>query len=83
VKQTFHQGETDLEVLRGIELELAGGEIVALTGPSGSGKSTLLQIAGLLEEAEAGDIVIGGRKANDLPEDARTLIRRGDLGFVY
>ena len=64
VRQTFHQGETKLEVLRGIDLEIAGGEIVALVGPSGSGKSTLLQIAGLLEKAEDGEIAIGGERAD-------------------
>ena len=83
IKQTFHQGGVDLEVLRGIEMELAAGEIVALVGPSGSGKSTLLQIAGLLEEAEAGAVEIGGRHANALSEEDRTLVRRSDLGFVY
>jgi lipoprotein-releasing system ATP-binding protein len=83
IKQTFHQGETELEVLRGLDMHLMEGEIVALVGPSGSGKSTLLQIAGLLEQAEAGDIEIGGRPAGALSEEERTLVRRSDLGFVY
>ena len=83
ITQTFHQGETDLKVLRGVDMELKEGEIVALVGPSGSGKSTLLQIAGLLEQAEAGDIEIGGRPAGSLSEAERTLVRRSDLGFVY
>jgi lipoprotein-releasing system ATP-binding protein len=83
IKQTFHQGETDLEVLRGVDMELMEGEIVALVGPSGSGKSTLLQIAGLLEQAEAGAIEIGGRPTVGLSEKERTLVRRSDLGFVY
>ena len=83
IKQTFYQGEAELAVLRGIEMELVEGEIVALVGPSGSGKSTLLQIAGLLEKAEAGEIEIGGRHAGALSEEERTLVRRSDLGFVY
>ena len=83
IKQTFYQGEAELAVLRGIEMELEEGEIVALVGPSGSGKSTLLQIAGLLEKAEAGEIEIGGRHAGALSEEERTLVRRSDLGFVY
>ena len=83
IKQTFYQGEAELAVLRGIEMELEEGEIVALVGPSGSGKSTLLQITGLLEKAEAGEIEIGGRHAGALSEEERTLVRRSDLGFVY
>ncbi|MFP6736062.1 MAG: ABC transporter ATP-binding protein [Rhodospirillales bacterium] len=83
IKQTFYQGEAELAVLRGIEMELVEGEIVALVGPSGSDKSTLLQIAGLLEKAEAGEIEIGGRHAGALSEEERTLVRRSDLGFVY
>lgn len=83
VKQTFHQGQTNLTVLKGIDLELTEGEIVALVGPSGSGKSTLLQIAGLLEKAEAGEIEIGGHQAGKLSEEERTLARRSNLGFVY
>ena len=81
--QTFTQGDVALEVLRGADLEVRSGEIVALVGPSGSGKSTLLQIAGLLEKAQQGDVFIRGISANDLRDDARTRIRRQDLGFVY
>ena len=83
VRQTFYQGETTLEVLRGIDLTLRAGEIVALVGPSGSGKSTLLQIAGLLEHAQEGQVEIAGVSAGQLSDDARTAIRRERLGFVY
>ena len=83
VRQTFHQGESKLEVLRGIDLAIAAGEIVALVGPSGSGKSTLLQIAGLLERAQEGEVEIVGQRAATLSDDARTRIRREKLGFVY
>ncbi len=83
LRQTFTQGDVPLEVLRGADLEVRSGEIVALVGPSGSGKSTLLQIAGLLERAQKGDVRIQGTAVNDLKDDARTLIRREDLGFVY
>ena len=81
--QTFTQGNIPLKVLRGANLEVRPGEIVALVGPSGSGKSTLLQIAGLLEKAQEGDVFIRGNAVNDLQDDARTSIRRQDLGFVY
>jgi len=83
VRQTFHQGETSLEVLRGIDLAIHAGEIVALVGPSGSGKSTLLQIAGLLERAQEGEVEIAGVSAGKLSDDARTQVRRERLGFVY
>jgi len=83
LRQTFHQGESPLEVLRGADLQVNGGEIVALVGPSGSGKSTLLQIAGLLEKAQEGEVSIHGTAVNDLKDDVRTQIRRKDLGFVY
>ena len=62
IRRTFSQGGNDVEVLRGVELSVARGEIVALLGPSGSGKSTLLHIAGLLEQPSSGRIVIGGRE---------------------
>ena len=83
VVQTFHQGETSLEVLRGANLKVEAGEIVALVGPSGSGKSTLLQIAGLLEQPLSGDVIVKGENTEKLGDDRRTEIRRQELGFVY
>jgi lipoprotein-releasing system ATP-binding protein len=83
VVQTFHQGETPLEVLRGVNLKVEAGEIVALVGPSGSGKSTLLQIAGLLEQPLSGEVIVKGVNVKDLSDNRRTEIRRQELGFVY
>ena len=83
VRQTFYQGGIPLKVLNGADLTLRSGEIVALVGPSGSGKSTLLQIAGLLEKAEEGEVLILGTAVNKLRDDLRTKIRSKDLGFVY
>ena len=83
VKRTFRQGRQDLEVLRGIDLVLGAGEIVALVGPSGSGKSTLLHIAGLLEPPTSGDVAISGQSCTGMNDDARTAMRRDHLGFVY
>lgn len=83
LKRTFHQGTEVLHVLKGVNLDLHPGEIVALVGPSGSGKSTLLQTAGLLEKADGGDIIIDGKSCSQLNDAARTQIRRGVLGFVY
>ncbi len=83
VKRTFHQGRQDLEILRGVNLAVNAGEIVALVGPSGAGKSTLLHIAGLLEPPDAGDVAIGGQSCNGMDDDASTAMRRDHLGFVF
>ncbi|RMF10465.1 MAG: ABC transporter ATP-binding protein [Alphaproteobacteria bacterium] len=83
IRMTYRQGNTALDVLRGIDLALRPGEVTALVGPSGSGKSTLLHIAGLLERPTAGKVIIGGRDATGLADRERTRIRRHELGFVY
>ena len=79
----FRQGSVVIHVLRGVELSVAAGEIVALLGPSGSGKSTLLQAVGLLEGGFAGSIRIKGEEAASLDGAGRTRVRREQLGFVY
>ncbi|WP_205481719.1 ABC transporter ATP-binding protein [Sphingomonas arenae] len=83
LRRSFTQGDVTIHVLRGINLAVQPGEIVALLGPSGSGKSTLLQAVGLLEGGFSGSIRIGGREASTLDNDARTELRRDALGFVY
>jgi lipoprotein-releasing system ATP-binding protein len=83
VEHTFHQGGADINVLRGIDLTVARGEIVAILGPSGSGKSTLLHIAGLLETPDRGAVKIEGFSCSDMDDRGRTLTRRRKLGFVY
>ncbi len=70
-------------MLRGAELSLAGGEIVALVGPSGAGKSTLLHIAGLLEQPDGGTITVAGQRCDGLGDGPRTALRRSAIGFVY
>ena len=83
LKRAFTQGDVTIHVLRGVDLEVQPGEIVALLGPSGSGKSTLLQAVGLLEGGFQGSIQIAGREASSLDNDERTALRREALGFVY
>jgi lipoprotein-releasing system ATP-binding protein len=83
VGRAYRTGHGVLQVLRGANLEIAGGEIVALVAPSGAGKSTLLHIAGLLERPDSGEVFIGGEPASSLSDDARTSLRRTQIGFVY
>lgn len=83
VRRSFEQGGERIDVLRGVNLQVQPGEIVALLGPSGSGKSTMLQAVGLLEGGFSGSIAISGVEASALPTDGRTKLRRDFMGFVY
>ena len=83
VSRIYRTEAGELPVLRGADLFLNAGEIVALVAPSGTGKSTLLHLAGLLEKPDAGEVFVGGRVAGGLGDDQRTAIRRSTIGFVY
>ena len=83
IKRVYGHGDTKLAVLRGIDLIIGTGEVVALVGPSGSGKSTLLHIAGLLDTPTSGHIFVMGREASKMDDYERTLLRRDTMGFVY
>jgi len=83
ISRSFTQGRKTLEVLKGANLTVQPGEVVALVAPSGGGKSTLLQIAGLLDTPTAGTVSIEGTVFSGLNDSARTSARRRLLGFVY
>jgi len=83
VGRTYRSDAGDLPVLRGVDLDVRAGEIVALVAPSGTGKSTLLHLAGLLEQPDAGEVLIDGRNCGALGDAERTAIRRLRVGFVY
>ena len=83
VKRSFQQGKRTLEVLKGVDLRIAEGEVAALVAPSGAGKSTLLHIAGILDSANEGSVTIAGRDVSKLGDRARTTARRELIGFVY
>lgn len=83
VRRQYRQGEAVLTILDGATLALWEGQSVALVAPSGTGKSTLLHIAGLLEQADEGEVYVGGSATSGLSDAERTQIRRTDIGFVY
>lgn len=83
VRKTYRLGAHVIPALQGVDLVVQRGELLALTGPSGSGKSTLLNLCGLIDTPDAGEIMLGGTAVQRLDEQARTLLRRDALGFVF
>lgn len=83
IKKHFGEGESRVEVLKGIDIEIEKGEFFVLLGPSGSGKSTLLNIIGGIDAADEGYISINGEKTADMNEKALTLYRRKHLGYIF
>jgi putative ABC transport system ATP-binding protein len=82
VVKTYHQGDDEIRALRGVDLEVAEGEFVAITGASGSGKSTLLHILGALDRPDAGEVSLEGKVLGELSDEDLALLRRRRLGFV-
>jgi putative ABC transport system ATP-binding protein len=83
IKKHFGEGESRVEVLKGIDIEIEKGEFCVILGPSGSGKSTLLNIIGGIDAADEGYISINGEKTADMNEKALTLYRRKHLGYIF
>jgi lipoprotein-releasing system ATP-binding protein len=83
LRRSYGQGSQQIRVLAGASAALWPGQAVALVGPSGAGKSTLLHVVGLLDRADGGQVIVNGRNCMGLSDDARTRIRRTEMGFVY
>jgi lipoprotein-releasing system ATP-binding protein len=83
IDRHYRQGNATIEILKGADLSLWSGQSVALVAPSGAGKSTLLHVAGLLEQPDAGEVLIDRVATAQLPDTARTRLRRNEIGFVY
>ncbi|UWR21497.1 ABC transporter ATP-binding protein [Sulfitobacter sp. S190] len=84
ITKAYNHGKpNEVTVLRGIDLKVQPGEVVALVAPSGAGKSTLLHIAGLLDTPDAGQVAIAGEDLTGARDGKRTAVRRADVGFIY
>ena len=83
VSKSFRDGAREVPVLRGVDLDVAAGEMVAIVGPSGSGKSTLLYVAGALDRDFTGEVVVAGARLAGLSQEARADLRNRAVGFVF
>lgn len=83
VTKVYHDGREELQILSGVNISVALGEMLAIVGASGSGKSTLLHILGLLDKPSSGEVLIDGQSSHNLSEHERSVIRNRKLGFVY
>ena len=83
VHKTYFMGKTQVEALRGVDLQIAQGEMVSIMGPSGCGKTTLLNCLSGLDDVNEGEVIIGGTPLNTMTDHQRTLYRARNMGFVF
>ena len=83
IYKTYHLGDIDVPVLKGVTIQVKRGELVALMGASGSGKSTLMNLLGCLDRPTSGSYWLDGQEISRLTPDQRAMIRNGKLGFVF
>lgn len=83
LSRRFLLGETSINALQGVSLDIHAGEFLAVWGPSGSGKSTLMNIIGLIDSPSAGEVRFGGQRTGELADDALTDFRARNIGFVF
>ena len=83
VTKGYRMGKHVVQALRGVDLTVRGGELMALTGPSGSGKSTILNLCGLIDRADEGEVLLSGERVAGMTDEALTLLRRDRLGFIF
>jgi putative ABC transport system ATP-binding protein len=83
LKKTYRTGKVDVEALRGVDIRIRSGELVAIMGPSGCGKSTLMHLLGAMARATSGQVLIDGKDIARMNDSERTAVRRTKLGFVF
>jgi putative ABC transport system ATP-binding protein len=83
LRKTYSSNDNQVEILKGLNLEIGKGEFVSLMGPSGAGKSTFLQLLGALDRPTSGEIIIDGKKIGSMTDKELTIFRRRNLGFIF
>ena len=83
LKKTYRTGKVDVEALRGVDIRIRSGELVAIMGPSGCGKSTLMHLLGAMVRATSGQVLVDGKDIARMNDSERTAIRRTKIGFVF